>query len=78
MGKRTTKLDLAMMALREVRKEIGDERFKTDASGSLQMRMGRYVKGDLGAYGISEATINAARRRLLETECQECGRRPSP
>ncbi len=63
MTKRVTKIDRAMLALRQIRKDIGDERFKGEASGSLQCRMGRYTS----AY-ISEATINEARRRLLRGE----------
>jgi hypothetical protein len=59
---RKTKIAGAMEVLAKVRKDIGDERFRTDASGSLQCRMGRYTAN---AMHISEATINEARRRLL-------------
>jgi hypothetical protein len=56
---RKTKIAGAMEALAKVRKEIGDERFKSQAAGSLQCRVG---------YRFSEATINAARKRLLKGE----------
>jgi len=56
---RKTKIAGAMEALAKVREKIGDESFRSQASGSLQCRVG---------YRFSESTINAARRRLLKGE----------
>lgn len=72
--KKETKIGVATAALRKVLKEIGLERFRHDASGSLQMRMSKYMRGPWENYQISEGTINLARRHIL-MECQKCGHR---
>ena len=57
---RKTKIARAMEALRRVRMQVGDARFRAMASGSRQCM--------IRTSDISEATINAARRRLLKGE----------
>ena len=63
-----TKIEVAMSALEKLRVERGDHFLRTQASGSLQCAMGKHLDKDSPYHmgEISEATINQARRRILE------------
>ena len=64
----TSKIEVATRVLKRMMADRGEHFIRTQASGGLQCAMHEYLEDEPDVGYITEATINAARRRILEGE----------